>query len=326
MMPRLLIFIILLCSIAQTWAAQAGTIRLAVVTKPGSSQNLCAEAFAQEVERESQGRLRVQVFHSGCLGDECHILYKLRHGQMEMGVVTAGSFDKMSPQVRAVEFPFLFKNYAQVDKVLQGKAGRLLLDSLEEQGLKGLAFGENGFRQLTNNRWPVKEPADVKGLIVRVMESKLQTALWHQLGAVPVPSPWPITNLLASGRVDGQENPLGVIWNYRLDKVQKYLSLTRHVYSSHICAANLAWFHGLSPSDQKLVSRAMVKAAAAQRGHNRGREALYLAQLKEAGMQVVAEPDRAALKALTADLSATPLFDSPRVMEMLKLFQKELDR
>ncbi|MCF8042061.1 MAG: DctP family TRAP transporter solute-binding subunit [Desulfarculaceae bacterium] len=321
---KLVSIITLLLTITVPCMAQAGAIRLAVVTKPGSAQNVCAEAFAQVLEHSSQGRLKVELFHSGSMGDECQILYKLRQGQLDMCVVTAGSFDRITPQVRAVEFPFLFENYAQVDRVLQGTAGRRLLASLEESGFKGLAFAENGFRNLTNSRRPIKQAADVKGLLIRVMESKLQTCLWRELGAVPVPHSWPITELLAKGQVDGQENPLGVIWHYRLDKVQKYLSLTRHVYSAHICAANPIWFHALSRFDQRIVAMAMEKAAAYQREHNRGQVAFYLSQLKTAGMEVVENPDRASFKAKTADLSATPLFDNPRVMQMLTLFKKEL--
>ena len=323
-MVRLVCIIWALFYIIMPCSAQAGAIRLAVVTKPGSAQNVCAEAFAQVLEHSSQGRLNVKLFHSGSMGDESQILYKLRQGQVDMCVVTAGAFDLIAPQVRAVEFPFLFENYAQVDRVLQGKAGRRLLGSLEETGFKGLAFAENGFRNLTNNRRAVNEAIDVKDLLIRVMESKLQTCLWRKLGAVPVPHPWPITELLASGRVDGQENPLGVIWHYRLDKVQKHLSLTRHMYSAHICAANPIWFHALSPFDQRIVAMSMERAAKYQREHNRGKVAFYLTQLKKAGMQVVEAPNRASFKAKISDLSATPLFDNPRVIQMLNMFKKAL--
>lgn len=326
MKSRFLSLIVGLTLLVIPWAAQAGPARLAVVTKPGSAQNVCAEKFAQLLENASLGRLKARIYASGSMGDERQILRKVRQGELELCVVTAGAFDRMAPQVRAVEFPFLFENYAQVDRVLQGMAGRRLLGSLEEAGLKGLAFSENGFRNLTNNKHPVVEASDVKSLRIRVMESKLQTALWRRLGAVPVPHPWPINELLAKGKVDGQENPLGVIWHYRLDKVQKYLSLTRHVYSAHICAANSTWFHALPPADQKILAQAMEQAAAFQRKHNRGQVSLYLAQLKKAGMKVVEKPDRASFKARTAVLASTPLFADPQVSRMLALFQKEVVR
>lgn len=324
MILKLICIIGWLAFLTTPWMAQAAPIRLAVVTKPGSAQNVCAEKFAQLLEKSSQGRMKTKVLHSGCQGDECQILYKLRQGKLELCVVTAGAFDRIAPQMRAVEFPFLFENHAQVDQVLQGTAGRRLLASLEDSGFKGLAFAENGFRNLTNNRRPVTKAAEVRNLLIRVMESKLQIALWRKLGAVPLPHPWPITELLASGQMDAQENPLGVIWHYRLDKVQKYLSLTRHVYSAHICVANPVWFHSLPHSEQKFVAQAMEQAAAFQREHNRRQVSFYLDQLKKTGMEIVENPERASFRAKTVNLSATPLFDSLRAIQMLNLFKKAL--
>ena len=324
MKSRIFSIILGLALLVVPWAAQAAPWRLAVVTKAGSAQNICAENFARRLEWASRGRLTVEVFDNGAMGDELQILDKVRQGDLELCVVTTGSFDQLAPQVRAVEYPFLFETYLQVDWVLQGPVGDKLLDSLESAGFKGLAFAENGFRNLTNNRKPVREAADVRGLRLRVMESKLQTALWRYLGAVPVPAPWPITELLAKGKVQGQENPLGVIWNYRLDKVQKYLSLTRHVYSAHICAANLAWFEALPPKDQELVRKSMRQAATAQRAQNRCQVAQCLANLKKAGMQVVEKPDRSSFKKRLIDLDSTSLFDSPKVYRMLEYFKAPL--
>ncbi len=316
--------ILALALLAAPLAAQAGPLRLAVVTKPGSAQNICAANFASLLDKATQGRLKVEVLHSGAAGDETQILEKVRQGELELCVVTTGPFDRLAPQVRAVEYPFLFESYAQVDRVLQGPAGRRLLGSLEPAGFVGLAFAENGFRNLTNNVRPVRRVADVKGLCLRVMESDLQTRLWQLLGATPVPHPWPITGLLASGKVDGQENPLGVIWNYRLDKVQKYLSLTRHIYSAHICAANPAWFRLLPPADRRLVAECMQQAAMAQRTENRRQVAQCLANLKQAGMQVVENPDRDSFGKRAASLISSALFIQPEAAAMLEAFRKAL--
>ncbi|MCF8032871.1 MAG: DctP family TRAP transporter solute-binding subunit [Desulfarculaceae bacterium] len=316
--------ILVLILLAAPLAALAAPLRLAVVTKPGSAQNFCAEYFARLLDRESHGSLATKVFHSGAMGDETQILTKVRSGELELCVVTTGPFDSLAPQARAVEYPFLFESFKQVDRVLQGPAGRKLLASLDGAGFQGLAFAENGFRNLTNNLRPIKRAADLKGLRIRVMESELQTALWRDLGAVPLPHPWPINNLLASGKVDGQENPLGVIWKYRLDKVQKYLSLTRHVYSAHICAANPAWFQALPPADRKLVAECMTQAAALQRADNRRQVAAYLAKLKKAGMQVVEKPDRASFQKLAAPIASSPLFAAPQVAATLQTFKQAL--
>ncbi|MCB2228338.1 MAG: DctP family TRAP transporter solute-binding subunit [Desulfarculaceae bacterium] len=326
MKSKIITAMLALCLTLFAGAALAAPLRLAVVTKPGSAQNLCAEKFMALLEQAAPGRFQVRYFHSGAMGDETQILQQLKAGGLELCVVTTGPFDQMAPQVRAVEYPFLFENFAQVDQVLQGPAGKKFLASLDAVGFQGLAFAENGFRNLTNNKRAVKSAADLKGLRIRVMESEAQTALWNALGAVAVPHPWPITGLLASGKVDGQENPLSVIWNYRLDKVQKYLSLTRHVYSAHICAANPAWFRGLPEADRKLVARCMSQAAAWQRDDNRSRVAGYLADLTKAGMNLCDKPDRASFQKLAAPLASSPLFAHPQAAAMLKLFREALGR
>ncbi len=298
------------------------TYRLAVVTKPGAAQTVLARRFAELVRRASGGHSRVVVYHSGAKGNESQILEQLRAGELDFAVVTNGVFDRYAPQTRVVEFPFLFSSYSQVDRALQGPAGRAVLASLAQAGLKGLAFGENGFRHLTNNLRPVVKAADLKGLRVRVMESELQKELWRRLGAVPVPHPWPITELLARGGVDGQENPLWVIWLYRLDKLQKHLTLTGHVYSAHICAANLAWFQALPRAERAMLAEAMRQAAAYQRAWHRGQEKETLARLKAAGMQVVESPDLASFRARVADLAGSPLFQEPGLEALLKEFRR----
>jgi len=305
-------------------ACPKNTYRLAVVTKPGAAQTVLAEKFARLVSQASGGRTLIYVYHSGAKGDESQILEQLRKGDLHLAVLTAGVLDNLAPQTRVVEYPFLFHSHAQADRVLQGAPGREVLDSLREAGLKGLAFGENGFRHLTNNLRPVKQASDLKGLRVRVMESALQRELWQRLGAVSVPHPWPIEDLLSGGGADGQENPLWVIWLYRLDKLQKYLTLTGHVYSAHICAANLAWYEGLPSAEREMLERAMVEAAAYQRELNRRNESQALGRLKEAGIQVVEHPDLASFRQKTESLAESPLFAQPKLKELLELFRREL--
>jgi tripartite ATP-independent transporter DctP family solute receptor len=305
---------------------QKHTYSLAVVTKPGASQTVLAERFAQLVKQASGGAIQVKVYHSQAKGDESQILDQLKKGSLNLAVVTAGVFDKHSPLTRAVEYPFLFDSYAQVDKVLQGAPGRKVLDSLKAAGMQGLAFGENGFRHLTNNKQPVAKVQDLKGLRVRVMESALQQELWQKLGATPIPHPWPIEELLAGGGADGQENPLWVIWLYRLDKLQKHLTLTGHVYSAHICAANLAWFQALPLAEQKMLAKAMSQAAAYQRELNRKNEQKALSQLKGAGMQVNEKPDLASFKHKLEGLADRPLFAVPGLKNLLHECRQAMEK
>lgn len=324
-MRRLMILVTALIVLWSSGAA-AKTISLAVVTKPGSAQNLLAEKFAELLAGASGGRWQVKIFHSGAMGNESQILDKVRTGKLLACVVTAGPHDRLAPEVAALEYPFLFASYAQVDRALAGPAGRQILVSLQKAGLMALAFGENGFRHLTNNRRPVRRAADLAGLKIRVMESAAQQALWQRLGAVVVAHAWPIDGLLKSGRIDGQENPLSVIWGYRLDRLQRHLSLTGHVYSAHICSMNLQWFKALTADDQAMMAKAMRQAAAWQRADSRKRQAGCLLKLKSAGMAVVADPDLASFKAKLAGLDRLPLYQQPRVKGMLDMLRRAAGR
>ncbi|ROQ89843.1 TRAP transporter substrate-binding protein [Desulfosoma caldarium] len=301
---------------AHTWAG--GVIKLGVVTKPGSAQNVCAEKFKELVESRSD--YEVKIFHSASLGTETEILQQIQMNSVQMGIITSGPFDVFVPEARVIDYPFLFANSREVDAVLDGPAGQALLKALERARFKGLAFSENGFRHLTNNVRPVHRVEDVKGLKIRVMESVLHKELWRVLGANPTPMGWPIYTELQQGTIDAQENPLWVIWNYKLYEVQKYMTLTGHVYSAHIDVANLQWFHSLAAEDQDMIAQAMKDAAAYQRQWNRDNEADFLAKIKAAGMMVDEAPDLASFRAKAAVLKDLEIYKDPKVQEMLQIF------
>ncbi|MBU1002233.1 MAG: TRAP transporter substrate-binding protein [Proteobacteria bacterium] len=301
-------------------ALAARTIRLGVVTMPGSAQYVCAERFQQLVAERAGDTLEVKLFHSGSLGSETDILQQVQMNAVDMAIITLGPFDTFVPEVKVISFPFLFRDHEQVDQLLDGPLGDEVLTSLERAGFKGLAFSENGFRNLTNNTRPVRTVDDVHGLKIRVMESAMHKELWKTLGANPTPMAWPIYAELQQGTIDGQENPLSVLWVYKLFEVQKYLTLTGHVYSAHIDIASLAWWKTLPQAEQELLTRAMHDAALYQRQWNRQNVAGFLDQLKGAGMQVVSDPDLASFKAQAEGLKNMNLFAEPRTRALLEKF------
>lgn len=312
-------FAAVLVALAIALPVQAATsIRLGLVTTPGTAQYICAEKFQQLVAKRSGGELEVKIFHSGSLGSETDILQQVQLGAVDMAIITLGPFDTFVPEVKVVSFPFLFKSYAQVDQVLDGPVGSEVLASLERAGFKGLAFSENGFRNLTNDTRSVHDADDVKGLKVRVMESALHKELWKTLGANPTPMAWPIYTELQQGTIDGQENPLSVIWTYKLYEVQKHLSLTGHVYSAHIDIASLAWWKSQSKDRQDLLSQAMHDAAVYQRAWNRDNVAGFLGKLKKAGMQVDEHPDLDSFKAKAEVLKHMDIYAEPRTKALLE--------
>ena len=292
-------------------------IRLAVVTKPGSAQNIVAEKFKELIESRSHGEMLVKIFHSASLGNETEILQQIQMGTVEMGVITAGPFDTFDPIVRVVNYPFLFRSNEQADQILDGPLGKEILKSLETSGFKGLHFSENGFRNLTNSKRPVKDPEDIRGLKIRVMASALHKTIWQTLGANPTPMPWPIYTELEQGVIDGQENPLWVMEVYKFYEIQKYMTMTRHVYSPHIDVAGLNWWNRLSRDNQSLIADAIADAARFQRADNRAKDAGRMKLLAEKGMIIEAHPDVAALRERVSDMKNMELYRDPRVNALL---------
>lgn len=317
-MKRLLIMaVLLLVGLTGVPGRAAMTIKLGVVTKPGSAQNIAADKFKELVELRSQGAITVKIYDSASIGNETEILQQIQMNTVQMGIITSGPFDTFDPIVRVIDYPFLFKDNRQADAILDGPIGREILASLETSGFKGLCYSENGFRHLTNSRRPVKGPEDVKGLKIRVMASAMHKTIWQTLGANPTPMPWPVYTELEQRVIDGQENPLWLMVEYKLWEVQKYLTLSRHVYSPHIDVASLAWWQGLDAATRDLLQQAMQDAAHYQRQHNRDGDAGRLRLLKEMGFVVEEHPDIDGLRRKVAGLKDTDIYRDPRVRAML---------
>ncbi|WP_034641342.1 TRAP transporter substrate-binding protein [Desulfovibrio inopinatus] len=296
-------------------------IKLGIVTTPGTAQYIAAELFKKCIEERSNGDIGVTIYHSASLGNETEILQQIQMNAIQMGIITLGPFDVFVPEVNVVAFPFLFHDYDEVSRILDGPLGQKVLDSLAQAGFKGLAFSENGFRHLTNSKHPVNTVDDVSGLKIRVMESKVHQMLWRTLGANPTPMAWPIYTELQQGTIDGQENPLSVIDLYKLYEVQKHLTLTGHVYSAHIDIANLEWFSSLSTEQQDLIRTCMREAAVEQRKWNRDNEVKFLESLKAHGMEVVEHPDKASFRKRAEALKSMDIYTAnPKTAALLDEF------
>ncbi len=303
-MRRLVLAFLVVLVFSVTSFAKSYVINLGIVTTPKTFHYKAAYKFKQIVEKASGGKIKVIIHHSGSVGNETSILQQLQMGALQMGVITAGPIDKFVPAIKAIEFPFLFSSYKQVDRILDGKIGRAILNEFPKANLIGFHFLENGFRNLTNSVRPVHTVKDVKGLKIRVMKSQLQIAIWRALGANPTPMPWPIYTQLAQHVIDGQENPLAVIYQYKLYEVQKYLSLTRHVYSALVFVGSKKFYDSLPAKYQKLLYRATREASIYERQLNRKQVKFFLEQLKKKGMIVDEHPDIPSFKAKVAVLKS----------------------
>ncbi len=276
--------------------ASSYEINLGIVTTPHSFHYKAAEKFKELVEKGSKGEVKVTIHHSNSVGSETSILQQLQMNALQMGVITAGPIDKFVPSIKAIEFPFLFDSFQKVDKILDGKIGQNILNDFKKANLIGYHFLENGFRNITNSKRPIHSAADVKGLKIRVMNSQLQIAIWKAIGANPTPMPWPIYTQLSQHVIDGQENPLAVIDQYKLYEVQKYLSLTRHVYSALVFVGSKAFYDSLPAKYQKLLFEATKEASIYERKLNRDKAKFFLNDLKKNGMIIDEHPDLKSFK------------------------------
>jgi TRAP-type C4-dicarboxylate transport system substrate-binding protein len=149
------------------------------------------------------------------------------------------------------------------------------------------------------------------------MASPLHKSIWKTLGANPTPMPWPIYSELEQGVIDGQENPLWVMEVYKFFEIQKYMTLSRHVYSAHIDVASMLWWNTLSTDDQQMIQKAMYEAAVFQRKDNRKKDGARLAMLKEKGMIVEEHPDIQSFRAKVADLKSMDIYSETKVQQLL---------
>ncbi|MDD5324484.1 MAG: DctP family TRAP transporter solute-binding subunit [Polaromonas sp.] len=300
------------------WGAEK--VNIGIVTGPTFVHTYAAQKFKEEVDKALPGKYDIVIHDSAALGSETQVLQQLQLGTVQMTVCTTGPVESFVPEIKALEMPFLFPSYEAADKVLDGPIGSDLLKRFDKAGLVGMHFLDNGFRNVTNSKHAVNTPDDLKGMKIRTMESPTHLAIWRALGANPTPMAWPITTQLQQGVLDGQENPIAVISAAKLNEVgQKYLSLTRHVYSALVFVGSKAFMDKMPAADRKVFFDAARAASFAGRHFVRDNEASQLAALKAAGMQVVDHPDYVAFRARTEPSYASLSGDPKKIVdEILK--------
>jgi tripartite ATP-independent transporter DctP family solute receptor len=277
----------------ETGVAAPVTLKLAHVVSTSAPYHIGAMEFAKLVDQKTKGQLKIEIYPGGQLGKgERECIEGLQIGTIDLVATSTGPVGGFVPQMLVVDLPFLFRDNRHVDKVLDGPIGKGLLKDLSKAGIKGIAFWENGFRNLTNNKHPVNKPEDVKGLKLRTMENEVHMDAFRTLGADPTPMTWgEVYTSLQQGVIDGQENPINIIRTHKIYEVNKYLALTGHVYSPALLLMNENKFKSLSPDLQKALMEAGKEAAKFERKFIRDNEAKMLEELKGFGMQVTT-PDK----------------------------------
>lgn len=267
--------------------AQVKTIKFANQNAKGHPIVMGMERFAELVERNSGGKLKVTVFPGGALGSDQANVSALQGGTLEMAAMNSGIFASVVKDFEVYDFPFLFGNPKEADAVVDGPFGQQLHRKLEDKGLVGLAYYELGFRQLTNSKRPIAKVEDIAGLKLRVIPNPINVDWVKALDANPTPLPFPeLYAALEQKAVDGQENPVATIRGAKLYEVQKYMTLTNHQYNPQSVVVSRKFWDSLGADEKKVLQDAALESAKYQREQSRAAAAGILDELKKAGMQV----------------------------------------
>ena len=270
-----------------------------------SHYGVAIDAFAREVEARTNGRYKIQNFYAGALGAERESVEGVQLGTLDLTMTSTGPIPNFVPEVAILDIPFLFRDYAQARAVLDGPIGQELLQKFPGKNMIALAWGENGFRHMTNSKRPVNLPEDLKGLKMRTMENPIHIQAYKQFGILPTPMAFTeVFTALQQGTVDGQENPLSVITAAKLDQVQKNLSLTGHVYSPALILMNKGQWDKLSAADKQGFLDAAKEAVKANRVRVDDDERKAVADLRSKGMLVIETVDKAKFQAALAPVYA----------------------
>ncbi len=249
-----------------------------------------ALAFKNYVEANTKGSVKVEVYPASQLGGGPAVMEGLQLGTIEMAVVHDGPISATFKPFMVYAMPYLFDDQAMAWTIADGSFGKELAEAMRNKtGIRLLALADNGIRNFTNNKRPIRKPEDMKGMKIRVMTGPIWTKLVEPLGASPSPVPWPeLPAALQQGVVDGQENGVTNILAASLYQSQKYITLDGHVYSWHAYMMNENFFKSLSPEEQKVVLKGVDIAKIIHRGMTAAQDMNAQSILGDVGMEVTA--------------------------------------
>lgn len=249
-----------------------------------------AEKWAELVKERSDGRITLKIYPNAQLvsGDQTREFSAMRSGLIDMAVGSTINWSTQVPEANLFSLPFLMPDNAAVDAITQGEAGKMVFDAIEKRGVMPLAWGENGFREISNSKQAITKPEDLKGLKIRVVGSPLFLDTFNALGANPTQMSWTdALPALTTGAVDGQENPLAVYDVARADRAnQKYLTLWHYMNDPLIFGVSQRVWKTLSAEDQQLLKEAAVDAGKWEIEKSRADLEKTLEIIRERGVEI----------------------------------------
>jgi C4-dicarboxylate-binding protein DctP len=259
-------------------------IKFSHVNGNTSPKNLAAEYFKKLAEERTKGRVKVEVYPNSTLYKDAEEIQALQMGSVQMLAPTLGKFGPLGVrQFEVFDLPYLFDNFDDVHHVTQGPIGKKLFAALEPQGIKGLAYWDNGFKEMNANK-PLRNVSDFRGIKLRIFSSKVLDAQMRALGAIPQTlAASEIYTSMQTGLVDGGENTLSTFNDFKFYEVQKFLTLSDHGYVGYAVVVNKKFWEGLPPDIRAILDQAMVETTAFANQSASNQNAAALEGIKKSG-------------------------------------------
>ena len=301
------------------------TMRIAINGAPGHPVVVGAEKWAELLNKKSGGKLTLKVFPS-TLGGDVQVLSAVQGGTIDFASMNSGILQGIQKEFAIFDFPFMFESGKEADAVLDGPFGKKLADLLPSKGLYNLIYWELGFREITNSKKPINTADDIAGLKLRVIQSPIYVDTFTALGANPVPMNFSeVYTGLEQRIIDGQENPYSVIETSKFYEVQKYLTVSNHIYNPQSLIASKTKWDALTKDEQDVLMSTAVEARDWERKNSRAMAETSLASLKKT-MQVSVLPPAEIAKIRTKIKPVIEKYSTNVGPELVKELQADLDK
>ncbi|MGE8320991.1 MAG: DctP family TRAP transporter solute-binding subunit [Comamonas sp.] len=316
---------LLLAGLAPAQAQDAKRARLGHSFADSHPRAVAMKQFAADVAQATGGKVSIDVYGSATLGSEDKMLIAVQSGTQDLYMGALSPIAARRKELQIFDFPFLFASDAEAAHVLDGPVGRRMLDGLADMKMQGLVWAGGAFRNMSNSKRPLASMADMKGLKVRVMQSPMALASFNAMGMNAVPMAFSeVYPALEIKALDGYEHPVVDMYANKMYEVQKYLTITNHVYTPVALVASQKWWGSLTPAQQQAVQKAAEQARGLQRREELRQAGEVVAQLKSHGM-VVGEMPPAELEKIRA--AVQPVLDKNQATvgpDFAKAFYGEL--
>lgn len=321
------IFTVLMALFCSAAFAAEFTIRVgSIVSDTHADMITMRDVFKPMVEKESGGRIAVELYPNAQLGGDREMTEAVQLGTLHIAIPASSAMAGFDKRIQVLDLPYLFTSRETAFEALDGELGQKLNEYLMGRGFYNLGYQENGMRHATNNKGPITKPEDLKGMKIRTMENPMHIAYFRELGANPTPMSWgELYTALQQGVVDAQENPYAMISDGKFNEVQKYVSETGHVFSVTLLVSNKKFIESLPADLREIVIKAGHEFAVSQRKLIAGMEADYKAELVKSGMQAneLTAADKKPFVDATAKVYAQ--FESAlgkEIMDLARKYQK----